>query len=286
MTVYAATPLAVTARFAGAPDSQPVDGVVTAPRFQFTYRPFYGDYLSGDDIASVTWTPPSMEVRPGLPNVELIHLILTSPEEAQLVTVARPPLVVGLVADDDTDYDTYTIEVRYSSNGTFPANQTTTVTATTTLADGGEVLYPTTDLIYYQYWQARLLNTAGDVIVDWRPRQSFFVASAPEDTDLPVTWTVDANTAAPAHLWHFDPPGVQAGEDFTIYGQGFTTASTVRYGPDTLTVKSRTLVPAQPDNTSDAQRLIDGPTVTCEHWQIVAVAPDTDDVGDVVTVEN
>lgn len=210
-------------------------------------------------------------------------LYLSTPEDDTTVPTSTPTLTVGLTALDETEI--YTIEVQYADDSVF--TNPVTLSASTTGVDGGVSVLPSAAVPDTTFWRARLLLD-GDEQIPWTAAASFTVSQGVGVSTLPVTWSVvtSGGVERPIHLWHFYPPGAEVGDVVTVYGQGFPSSDasgriTIDGIPIPVTSWSR--VPAVAGNTTTA-RAINGDTVTCEHYEVVFVAPDIED-GGVIAVE-
>lgn len=207
--------------------------------------------------------------------------VLSSPEHGTQSASGTPPFVVAVVPTDVLDTSTYTVEVQYAANTAFTG--ASTLSAVMNAVEGGVIVHPVSPVFATTSWRARLLQD-GVQIHDWTEAKTFTVITAITASTVPVTWTVSPAAARPIHLWHLDPPGPEAGDTVTVYGQGFPASGHLSFGGQPLSVASWQRVAALAANTTD-DRSIDGETVTCEHYEVSFVAPDYDGPGDVLTVE-
>lgn len=242
---------------------------------------------SDDDTAPVETTtvampPISFSLGVGLPEVSATGLILSAPSTDAIVPTSTPPLTVGVILDDDVATDTFTVEVQYADNASM--TNPTTLSASMQGSDGGVTVNPTTAVPSPAWWRARLLSGASEVI-GWSSPSRFTVAASVAPVTLPVSWAVGSGAARPIHLWHIDPAGPEVGDLVTVYGQGFPANGFIYFnGEAVTTVQSWELIPATAENSTD-QRRIDGPDVTCEHYEVVFTAPVYDGPGAPLSVE-
>lgn len=211
------------------------------------------------------------------------YIELSSPDADEIVPTEYPQFMVGLTARDLDS--TYTIEIEYASNPDF--NNATGGTFGVKPVDGGVIwstpypVWPTT------YWRARLWHPEG-FTSGWTPAQMFTVSPVVGGVDLILTWSVDAGIDyPPLHLWHFDPPGAEAGDEVTAYGQGFTAEGGITYGAnwDYVEISSWALIPAS-DNAATDDRVIAGDVVDAEHYEVVFTVPsDAEEPGTAFSVE-
>lgn len=208
-------------------------------------------------------------------------ITLATPADGETVAISRPTLTVAVDTDDPEQ--TYTAEIQYATDAAFTAP--TSITQAFDGADGGLVTTPATALADGPYWWRARLTTDGTPISAWTAAQCFTVDLVTASRALPVSWTVAATADRPIHMWHLDPPGPEAGDTITIYGQGLPATGSLLYGDLVLPTTSWTRVAATDDNTDAAARLIDGSTVTCEHYEVQFVAPADDGPGAALTLE-
>lgn len=196
---------------------------------------------------------------------------VVSPVDDAVVATATPDFTVAVDVDGDDDY---TVQFLFADNTNF--TNPTTMSGTFNAVDGGIVLTPTSPLPSVTYWKARLSTAAGVEVASWLDTRTLTVATAAAAYSLPITWTVSTSAARPIHLWHIDPAGPNVNDVVTIYGQGFPaqpSAATLTWGGTALTVTRWELVEAVDENDADNTRLIDGDTVTCEHYEVEFTAP-------------
>lgn len=207
---------------------------------------------------------------------------LSAPTDGETVAVDQPNLTVAVDTDDPSQ--TYTVEIQYASDAVFTSP--VSILADFQGADGGVIVTPASPLTASPtFWRARLIKAATPV-TNWTATQSFLMDLITALRYLQVYWTVTPSAARPIHLWHVDPPGPEVGDTVTVYGQGFPASGTLTLGDTVLPTTSWARVPASTDNASDLTRVIDGDTVTPEHYEVTFVAPATDSPGDPLTLES
>ncbi len=235
-------------------------------------------------LRELTVPPITRGLRQRPPSLIDVALTLSSPEQDEVITTGFPQFMIGLLSAQD-DETAYVIEAQYATDAAFA--DATTVTLPVTVADGGATFVPDTALTGYArastfYWRARLLSTTGEVIIDYGDAISFTVDATVTAASIPVTFDVVEDGPRPIHLWHFDPPGGEVGEPLTAYGQGFPgQPGNVTVGGVPADIISWELIPA----IADADRIIDGDYVTCEHYEVVFTVPEIDEPGGPALVE-
>lgn len=239
--------------------------------------------LAQPQLSSAVQLPPVIvHAAPAVPGIWTGSFVLSAPQDLSVVATSTPDFVVGVLSDDDDDDSTYTIQVQYAGDAAFTSP--VTLSADAPAVDGGAILSPTGAVPDSTWWRARLVQD-GQVILDWSAAQSFTVDADISATSLPLTWSVAASAGRDIHLWHLDPPGPDIGDTVTVYGHGFPDTGHLSLGTLNLDVASWVLVPATADNSDDELRVIDGDTVTCEHYEVTFVAPTYDGPGAALTVE-
>lgn len=214
------------------------------------------------------------------PVVDPLDVSLTDPADTQTVITYRPSFTVAVDTSDEDDDATFTMTIQYADNADFTNPQVLTGDFDT--VDAGIVLTATSNIAQTTYWRARV-SQGSTLRSAWTPAARFNVNSSVVPTELSVTWNVDASTAVrPIHLWHFDPPGPDAGDVVTVYGQGFPSTGALRFGDGYLSVTSWRLIPAANLGTTS---VIDGDNVDPEHYEVTFVAPAYSGPGEALTVE-
>lgn len=244
------------------------------------------DIVSADPVTVGVRTPPAMVplrvsparvgVRTPGPLLVEAGLTLTQPDNGEVVATYTPTFIVAV--DQHDDNLTYTIELRYDDNLLF--TDPVTVSSDVDPVVGGVFLTPSTPVPDITYWQVRLLLD-GVEQVGWTPWRLFEVDTSDAGTTLTVTWDVSAAQTREIHLWHFDPPGPEAGDTVTAYGQGFPlTPGHISVADIPIEIESWTLVPATAD-----PMVINASTVEPEHFEVVFTAPEVDNGGGPFVVE-
>lgn len=233
----------------------------------------------GEDTGVVNAPAIAVSVAMRKPGTVDALLVLSSPEQDEVVIIAQPQLVVGLQSTDL--YADYQIEIQYADNAAFTGAVSALVDAQA--IDGGITYVPPSPAFATTYWRARLFKD-GTGVLDWTDAKRFTVDLVNSAKQIAVTWTVDSAADRPVHLWHFDPPGVEEGDEVTVYGQGFplTPGLLSLYGQP-VAVESWSLVPASGVAVTD--RVIDGDVVDAEHFEVLFIAPPVEEPGGPLTVE-
>jgi hypothetical protein len=171
--------------------------------------------------------------------------------------------------------------VQYADN--FEMTDATVLTTQFDAVDGGGVLTATTPVAETTYWRAQI-SQGTTLRSEWAGPVQFFAITSISAAALQVTWNVSGTAARPIHLWHVDPPGPNAGDTVTVYGQGFPASGHLTFGEMTLPITSWQRIPANHfADTND--RVISGGTVDAEHYAITFTAPTYNGPGEVLTVE-
>ncbi len=206
------------------------------------------------------------------PVTSAVQLILTAPDDEEVLPSLRPTFVVGL-AQDDEDL-TYDVEIQVASDAAF-TNPVSYVVASPA-EDGGVIVPATQDVPAAGFWRARALLDGTDAS-GWSEVREFTVDATIGASSIPITWTVGAATRQ-IHLWHVEPPGAEPGETAVVYGHGFpSTGGVLTLADKTVTVDSWTLIP--PTSTPAADRVINGEVVDPEHFEISFTVPDVAEPG-------
>lgn len=211
------------------------------------------------------------------PVTDPIALVLSSPGPGETVATATPELIVAAEIDE-TDVE-YTIEVQVATDNTFTT--ATTFSETFDATDGGVSITPSSPLPATTYWRARILQGTTRRS-DWTAPSTFTINTTITAVLLAVTWTVNATAPRPIHLWHFFPPGPDAGDLVTAYGQGFPASGHLDFNGAALPVVSWTRVDEQ--NTASPGRAISSELVDAEHYEVTFHAPAYDGPGAPLTV--
>lgn len=229
----------------------------------------------GDPLTQMLDAPPITTLIGVAPAVQVVDasIQLIQPADEEVVVTDEPEFIVAVTQHDDTE--TYTVEIQYTDDPLFLTN-IETLSADADPLDGAAHFILTQAVPSLTYWRARLL-LSGVEQVAWSASQSFTVAT-PASYDLPVTWSISGGADRPIHFWHFVPDGPHAGDTVTAYGQGFPSSGTITVSTQNIPVVSWDLI-SPTGNMSSPDRLISGPTVDPEHYEVTFIAPEIEPPG-------
>lgn len=219
---------------------------------------------------------------PTLPKPFDGQLVVTSPLPGAQVMTSFPPFVIAVVSASLESLGFY-VRLEYADTADFDQNGDT-LWGNTDPVTGSCTLVPDEPVFSTTYWQVRISNDTQTLLNS--PVFVFTVSDlASTSVSLPIRWNTTTTAERPIHMWHFDPPNPFDGDTVTIYGHGLPASGTLTYGDTVLQTTGWQLVPASAADQDDTTRMINGSTVTPEHYEVTFVTPVDDGPGAPLVLE-